>query len=110
MLGGTLARSAASMTDTMSSRTAEEVTTCTCNETMLLAFPSLTIKVMRCAPTENGREILLPVANGVVEDSSQKYCNASFSGSVEREASRTIVALELFTARTARQFVQVGTG
>src|SRR4051794_17906279 len=110
MLGGTFPRSAASIRDTMSSSTAEEVTTWTCSETMLLVFPSFTTKVITCAPTENGRETLTPVAKGVVEDSSQKYCNASFSGSVEREASRMIVALELFTASTARQLVHDGTG
>src|SRR6476620_4003622 len=110
MLAGTLPRSAASISDTMSSSTAEEVITWTCTETMLLAFPSLTIKVITCAPKENARETLSPVAKGVVEDSSQKYCNASFSGSVEREASRILVALELFTASTARQFVHAGTG
>src|SRR4051794_24221980 len=108
MLCGTFGMLAASISGTMSSSTAEGVTTSTRNDAMSLAWPSLTSSEKVWEPAPNARHTLTPVANGVVDPSIQQYCNESFSGSVENEPSRVSIALELFKASTARQFVANG--
>src|SRR4051812_700545 len=108
MLCGTFGILAASINGTMSSSTAEGVTTSTRKETMSLRRPSLTTRERLCGPTQNARHTLTLVANGVVEPSIQQYCKGSLSGSVESDPSSITDAFELLIASTARQFVARG--
>src|SRR5260370_29737471 len=54
--------------------------------------PSLTTNSMECAPTGNTVTATTPLANGLPA-SYHEYCNASPSGSEDREPSRITVAL-----------------
>ena len=69
-------------------------TTLIVSESVLLSSPSLTCRTILCKPIGSVTVATIPVPR-VVGPSSQVNCSGSFSGSDERDPSRTAAALTL---------------